>query len=127
MAHSASLISISRLVLAPTLVTLGVTFLRLAGELRGWPSPWFDKSSGIVGITRLLPAIFGFYFAWKLWRAGERIDRVDRAFLLGFLGVVLNQLVEATVFQYAHISIYSSLVVLWTMELHLSDFRLTGT
>jgi len=62
-----------------------------------------------------LPPIFGFYFAWKLWRAGERIDRVDRAFLLGLLGVVLNQLVEATVFQYAHISIYSSLVVLWTV------------
>src|ERR1700739_2669088 len=115
MAHSASLISISRLVLGPTLVTLGVTLLRLAGELRGWPSPWFDKSSGIVGITWFLPPIFGFYFAWKLWRAGERIDRVDRAFLLGFLGVVLNQLVEATVFQYAHISIYSSLVVLWTI------------
>jgi hypothetical protein len=115
MAYTASRLSIPRLVLVPTLFTLGVTLLRLAGDLRGWPSPWFDKSSGIVGITWLLPPIFGFYFAWKLWRAGERIDRVDRAFLLGLLGVVLNQLVEATVFQYAHISIYSSLVVLWTV------------
>lgn len=107
--------SIPRLVLVPTLFTLGVTLLRLTGELRGWPSPWFDKRSGIVGITWLLPPIFGFYFAWKQWRAGERIDRIDRAFLLGLLGVVLNQLVEATVFQYAHISIYGSLVVLWTV------------
>jgi hypothetical protein len=115
MSYTASRLSIPRLVLVPTLFTLGVTLLRLAGELRGWPSPWFDKSSGVVGITWLLPPIFGFFFAWKLWRAGERIDRVDRAFLLGLLGVVLNQSVEATVFQYAHISIYSSLVVLWTV------------
>jgi hypothetical protein len=64
-----------------------------------------------------LPPIFGFYFAWKIWEQGERIDRIGRAFLLGFLGVVLNQLVEATVFQYANISIYSMLVTLWTVAL----------
>jgi|SRR5579864_288356 len=115
MAYTASRLSIPRLVFVPTLFTLAVTLLRLAGELRGWPGPWFDKSSGIVGITWLLPPIFGFYFAWKLWRAGEHIDRVDRVFLLGLLGVVLNQLVEATVFQHAPISIYSSLLVLWTV------------
>jgi hypothetical protein len=115
MAHTASRLSIPRLVLGPTLFTLGVTLLRLAGELRGWPSPWFDKSSGVVGITWFLPPIFGFYFAWKLWREGERIDRVDRAFALALLGVVLNQVVEATVFEYAHISIYSMLVILWTV------------
>ena len=91
--------------LAPTLITLGVTLLRLVGELRGWPSPWFAKNNAIVGITWLLPPTFGVYFAWKLWREGERIDRIDRAFLLGLLGVALNQLVEATVFQYADISI----------------------
>jgi hypothetical protein len=82
MAHSASLISISRLVFVPTLVTLGVTLLRLVGELRGWPSPWFDKNSGIVGITWLVPPTIGVYFAWKLWREDERIERIDRAFLL---------------------------------------------
>jgi hypothetical protein len=106
MAHAASRLSIPRFVLVPTLFTLGVTVLRLAGELRGWPSPWFDKNSGIVGINWLLPPIFGFYFAWKLWREGERIDRVDRAFTLGLLGVVLNQVVEAISCEYAHISIY---------------------
>jgi len=103
------------MVLVPALITLGVTLLRLAGELRGWPSPWFDKSSGIVGITWLLPPIFGFYFAWKLWREGERIVRVERALLLGLLGVALNELVVATVFEHAHISIYSALVSLWTV------------
>jgi hypothetical protein len=113
MAHAPSRLSIPRFVLLPTLFTLGVTLLRLAGELRGWPSPWFDKNSGIVGITWLLPPIFGFYFACKLWREGEPIDRVDRAFLLGLLGVILNQVVEATVFEYARISIYSMLMILW--------------
>jgi hypothetical protein len=73
MAHTAPPLSIARLVLGPTLFTLGITLLRLAGELRDWPSPWFDKSSGVVGITWFLPPIFGFYFAWKLWREGERI------------------------------------------------------
>jgi hypothetical protein len=115
MAHSASRISISRLVIAPTLITLGVTLLRLVGELRGWPSPWFAKNNAIVGITWLLPPTFGVYFAWQLWREGEPIDRIDRAFLFGLLGVALNQLVEATVFQYADISIYSMLVILWTV------------
>jgi hypothetical protein len=115
MADAASPISIPRFVLLPTLFTLGVTLLRLAGELRGWPSPWFDKNSGIVGITWLLPPTFGFYFACKLWREGERINRVDRAFLLGLLGVILNQMVEATVFEYARISIYSMLMILWSV------------
>jgi hypothetical protein len=93
----------------------GVTLLRLAGVLRGWPSPWFDKTSGVVAITWFVPPLFGSYFAWRLGREGERIDRVGRAFLLGLLGVVLNQLVEATVFQYADISIYSMLVILRTV------------
>lgn len=107
--------SIPRLVLVPTLITLGVTLLRLTGELRGWPSPWFDKTNGFVGITWLLPPIFGFYFAWKLEHVGQRIDRVGRALLLSLLGVVLNQLVEATVFEYADINIYSMLVILWAV------------
>lgn len=105
------------MVLGPTLFTLGITLLRLAGELRGWPGPWFDKTSGVVGITWFLPPIFGFYFAWKLCREGQRIDRVNRAFTLALLGVVLNQVVEATVFEYAHISIYSMLVILWTVAI----------
>lgn len=106
-------LSIPRLVVVPTLITLAVTLSRLTGELRGWPSPWFDKTSGLVGITWFLPPIFGFYFAWKLGHEGQRTDRIGRAFLLALLGVVLNQLVEATVFEHADISIYSALVILW--------------
>lgn len=89
----------------------------LTGELRGWPGPWFNKSSGVVGITWFLPPLFGFYFAWKLWREGERIERVNRAFALALLGVVLNQVLEATVFEYAHISIYSMLLILWMVAI----------
>lgn len=109
--------SIARLVLIPILFTLGVTLLRLVGELRGWPSPWFDKTGGIVGITWFLPPVFGVYFAWNLWRTGDRIQHVERAFLLGLLGVFLNQVVEATIFQYARISIYSALLVLWAVAI----------
>lgn len=112
-----SRLSIPQLVLGPTLFTLGITLLRLAGELRGWPSPWFDKSSGVVGITWFLPPIFGFYFAWKVWRDGQRIDRVGRVFGLALLGLLLNQLVEATVFEHARISIYSMLEILWAVAI----------
>jgi hypothetical protein len=105
--------SILRFVLAPILFTLGVTLLRLVGELRGWPSPWFDKTSGMVGITWFLPPIFGFYFGRKLWQEGEQIERIGRAIALAILGILLNQLVEATVFNYADISLYSMLLILW--------------
>jgi hypothetical protein len=40
---------------------------------------------------------------------------VDCQLLISVVGVVLNQLVEATVLQYADISIYSMLVILWTV------------
>lgn len=113
MERSVSRISTSRLLLVSTLFTLAVTRLRLVGELRGWPTPWFDKTSGLVGITWVLPPVLGFCFAWKLWHEGQRVVRVDRAILLGMLGFALNQLVEATVFQFAHIGIHSMLLILW--------------
>jgi len=112
-----SRISTARLLLVSIIFTLAVTLLRLIGELRGWPSPWFDKTSGIVGITWVLPPAFGFCFAWKLWHDGQRIARVDRAFLLGVLGFASNQLVEATVFQFVGISIYSMLLILWAVAI----------
>lgn len=106
-------ISTARLLLLSILFTLAVTVTRLIGELRNWPTPWFDKTSGIVGITWILPPVFGFCFAWKLWNDRRRIVPVKRAVLLGILGFALNQLVEATVFQFGHISIYSMLLILW--------------
>ncbi len=66
--------SVWQLILWPALITLGITILRLLGELRGWPHPWFNASAGgggaLVGIS-WLPVIFGPYFAWKLASAGQ--------------------------------------------------------
>jgi hypothetical protein len=116
-----SRLSIPRLVLFPILLTLGVTLLRLTGELRGWPGLWFDKDHGLVGITQFLPELFGFYFAWRLWGARLGIDRVGRAFALGLLGVVLNEVVEGAVFPHFDISIFTMLLMLWAVAV-LSAF-----
>ena len=107
--------SIFRIVLVPTLITLGVTLLRLTGELRGWPSPWFDKDNGLVGITQVLPALFGFYFGWRLWAEGQRVERVGRAFALGLLGVALNEVVEGAVYPHLNISLFTMLLMLWAV------------
>ncbi len=63
------------LVLWPALLTLGVTLLRLVGELRGWSPQYFSRLPGgglsPLGITWLAPFV-GFYFGWRLERAGVR-------------------------------------------------------
>lgn len=57
----------------PAIITLIVTIVRLAGELMGWPSPWFNANAGgdgaIVGISWLIP-LFGFFFGVKLAKGG---------------------------------------------------------
>jgi hypothetical protein len=67
-------IRVTKLILVPAVITLLVTFLRLAGELKHWPAPWFNTAAGgggaIVGIA-WLPIIFGPYFAMKLAGAGN--------------------------------------------------------
>jgi hypothetical protein len=61
--------SVFRLVRVPALITLGVTLLRLIGELLNWTPALFNREAGgggaIVGIAWLVP-IFGIYFAFKL-------------------------------------------------------------
>jgi len=52
-------VSIVRLITVPALVTLGITILRLVGELEHWPTPWFNTAPGgggcrHWGILRLL-------------------------------------------------------------------------
>ena len=39
-------ISITSLITIPALITLGVTILRLVGELEHWPKPWFSAAAG---------------------------------------------------------------------------------
>jgi hypothetical protein len=57
-----------RMVRVPALITLGVTLLRLIGELNNWSPRLFSRQAGgagaIVGIVWLVP-IFGIYFAFK--------------------------------------------------------------
>lgn len=67
-------VSTAGLITIPAVITLGVTILRLVGELEHWPKPWFSTAGGgggaIVGIS-WLPIIFGPYFAMKLAGAGQ--------------------------------------------------------
>lgn len=67
-------VSIKKLILVPSVITLAVTLLRLAGELMQWSTTLFNPAAGgggaIVGITWLVP-IFGIYFGLKLANAGQ--------------------------------------------------------
>lgn len=76
-------VSVGKLILIPALITLGVTILRLVGELQNWPSLLFSRAAGgggaIVGIS-WLPIIFGIYFALKLARAGAGPVSLGKAF-----------------------------------------------
>jgi hypothetical protein len=86
------------MIIVPGLLTLAVTLLRLAGELRHWSEAWFSRetagiipSSGvswIVGIT-WLASIFGVYFALRLDRLGRGPRSLGRATLFAGLGVVV--------------------------------------
>lgn len=68
-------VALGRLILVPALVTLGITLLRLAGEVMNWSPRLFSREAGgagaIVGIVWLVP-VFAIYFALKLLRAGDR-------------------------------------------------------
>ncbi|MGA3323701.1 MAG: hypothetical protein ABSF45_04460 [Terriglobia bacterium] len=78
-------VHITRLIAIPTVITLAVTILRLVGELKHWPTPWFSTQAGgggaVVGIS-WLPIIFGPYFALKLAGAGEGAASIGKA--IGF-------------------------------------------
>ncbi|HET7747156.1 MAG TPA: hypothetical protein VFM29_07630 [Vicinamibacteria bacterium] len=62
------------LVLVPALITLGVTGLRLAGELLDWSPRFFSREPGgagaLVGIVWLVP-VFGAWFGHRLVRMGR--------------------------------------------------------
>lgn len=85
-------VSIGRLVLIPALITLGVTVLRLTGELLHWSKFLFSPEPGggaaPVGIA-WLPLIFGVYFALKLVRAGAGPITLAKAFGFTALGLLV--------------------------------------
>ncbi len=92
MADTSGKTSIGQLILWPALITLAITILRLLGELRGWPHPWFNAAPGgggaIVGIS-WLPIIFGPFFALRLASSGEGPSGYGKAFGLTVAGLVV--------------------------------------
>ncbi len=68
-------VPVGKLILWPAVVTLGVTLLRLVGELLEWSPSLFNRSAGgggaLVGIS-WLPLLFGIVFAVQLVRRGAR-------------------------------------------------------
>jgi hypothetical protein len=85
-------ISVTSLITIPALITLGVTILRLVGELEHWPKPWFSTAAGgggaIIGIS-WLPIVFGPYFALKLAGVGDWPSSVAKAVGFAVLGLVV--------------------------------------
>lgn len=84
--------SVGSLIAIPALITLGITILRLVGELQHWPKPWFSTAPGgggaLIGIS-WLPIIFGPYFAGKLARAGDRPSSAGKSIGFAFLGLAV--------------------------------------
>ena len=82
--------SLIRLVRVPALITLGVTLLRLIGELQGWSRALFNREAGgggaLVGIAWLVP-IFGIYFALKLSQAGTAPIKAGKTVLYAVAGL----------------------------------------
>jgi len=82
--------SIVRLIRYPALITLGVTLLRLIGELNGWSPALFNREAGgggaVVGIAWLVP-IFGIYFALKLAQPGAAPLKAGKTLLYAVSGL----------------------------------------
>jgi hypothetical protein len=88
-------VSIKKLILVPSLITLGVTLLRLVGELMNWSPVLFNKAAGgggaIIGIAWLV-LVFGAIFGWKLAQAGQGPASGGKAIGLAFLGFAMGPL-----------------------------------
>lgn len=81
------------LIALPAAITLGVTALRLTGEMLHWSPRFFSRDAGgglaVVGIAWLVP-LFGIWFALKLRHLGVPRPRVGRG-----IAVTLAALVSA--------------------------------
>lgn len=83
--------SIIRLIRVPAFISLGVTLLRLIGELSNWSPALFNREPGgggaLVGIAWLV-LVFGIYFAIKLAQAGAAPLKPGRTILYALLALV---------------------------------------
>src|SRR5208337_5123923 len=89
---SESSLDIRGLILVPAVITLGLTVLRLAGELAHWSPRFFSAAAGggqaIIGIS-WLPFLLGPYFAVKLTRSGHGASGIWKTFGLSLLGFAI--------------------------------------
>jgi hypothetical protein len=80
------------LIAVPAAITLGVTLLRLVGELKGWSRLLFNPDAGgggaLIGIVWLVP-IFGAYFGIKLERSAQGPEKLGRSVGMAFLSFVV--------------------------------------
>jgi magnesium-transporting ATPase (P-type) len=73
-----SRVPLKDLILVPSVITLGITLLRLVGELQGWSPALFGKAAGgggsLIGISWLI-LVFGGWFGWRLTQLGQGAKR----------------------------------------------------
>jgi hypothetical protein len=85
--------SVRGLILVPALITLGVTLLRLTGELMGWSALLASRAAGgagaIIGIVWLV-FVFGAWFGWRLTKAGEAPTSVGRVAGFALLAILVG-------------------------------------
>jgi hypothetical protein len=88
-----AMLSLRGLILVPAIVTLGVTLLRLMGELLRWSPALFNREAGgggaLIGIVWLIPVV-GILFGLRLAWAGQAPASVGKALGWAALAFVLN-------------------------------------
>jgi hypothetical protein len=89
----AKAVPVKNLILVPSVITLAITLLRLAGELMSWSPTLFSRAAGgggaLVGISWLI-VVFGAWFGWRLAQMGHApasAGKVAGVALLVVLGV----------------------------------------
>ena len=87
---------VHRLVLVPILVGVGVTLIRVTGEVQGWIATTSGGALHPLGVTWLV-LVFGAWFGYRLGSEGA-VERPARALGFGLLalGIVLAALAGAS-------------------------------
>jgi hypothetical protein len=128
---------IFQLILIPSLISVGVTLLRLSGELGHWSTRWFSPETGgivpsgwsfLVGIT-WLPIPFGAYFALKLLHNGMGPLKVGTAVEYSLIGVgivCVGYLGVPLTLKYLHAQWPRGLIFIWLYMVVAAITQLPG-